>query len=148
MSKVWKFNLFLMAVVVIAIFSLMKDKKSEVVTPDPIPVVEVQPSVEIVEEAESIYGYTSVGETPPGESETVYLTKAITVTNPHDFPVIIGGVKNDTYDTSDSLISSEDRFGFVPRRTIAPGGVVHIAATDFLSKIHSARITVLARLRL
>ncbi|QMV41649.1 hypothetical protein [Cohnella cholangitidis] len=103
--------------------------------PKTVPVVEVKPTVEILEQAESIYGYTSVGETPPGESETVYLTKAITITNPHDFPVIIGEVKNDAYDTSNSSISSNEMFGLVPRRTVAPGEVVHIAGTDYLSEI-------------
>lgn len=46
-----------------------------------------------------------------------------------------GGVTNDTYDTSLSLISSENRFGFVPRRTIAPGEMIRIADVNYLSEI-------------
>lgn len=136
MSKVWKFNLFLMAMIVISILYVTLTKNNDRgAAPTPLPVVEVDPSVEIIEQGESIYGYTSSGETPPGESETVYLTKALTIMNPHDFPITISGVKNETYDSSGSLISSDERFGYAAQRTIEPGEVVHIAATDFLSEI-------------
>lgn len=92
MSRVGKFNLFLFSLTVIAFIFVMVSRNKEVVTSDlPKPVPVVKPSVEIVEQAESIFGYTSVGETPPGESETVHITKAITIINPHDFPVTIGG---------------------------------------------------------
>ncbi|QJD85193.1 hypothetical protein [Cohnella herbarum] len=136
MSRIWKFNLFLLALIIIAILYVMFMNKSEEVAPAPKPVIAVKPSVEIIEQGESIYGYTSTGETPQGDSERVYFAKALTITNPHDFPITIIGAINDTYDTSDSRISSDEGFGFVTRRTLAPGEVAHVAGTVYLSEIN------------
>jgi len=135
MSKVWIFNFFLLVAVVVAIV-FVKNINDNPAAPAPIPVQEAKPKLEIVEQGESLYGYTANGETPPGESEFVYLTKAMTVRNPNDYPVRLTEVVNKTYDTEDRLIHTEDRFGLAPLRTIAPGEIVHIADKDILTELH------------
>ncbi|MWV45021.1 hypothetical protein GRF59_15465 [Paenibacillus sp. HJL G12] len=132
MSKVWVLNIFLLAMVVIALIFLIGRKDIKVGSPSEPPPI-VKPSIEIVEQGESVYGYTNDGETVSGKSEHVYLTQAVTIYNPHDFPVTVGGVYNEVYDTADTRIDS-DEIQII--RTLAPGEVVQMAGNHYLSRLH------------
>lgn len=136
MSKLWKFNLLLLAV--IAVVLLMMNKPE----PEEEPVAEAAadpaPSVVVLNEAERIFGYTSAGPAKPGESELLHLTKALTVKNPHDYPVTIGEISTRIFDSAGEELSyttAEDLFWASARRTLQPGETAHLAATDLVPEL-------------
>lgn len=147
MSKVWIFNLILFLVIIFAGFIIgigyLINMFKSLEFQEPVPriavesPVEAEPSIEIVEEVESVFAYTYEGESVPRESENVYLTKVLTLTNPNDYPVTVNKIKTKMFDPSgNELRASEDELLYLSYRTLAPGETAYFAASDQIFEVY------------
>ncbi|WP_409346463.1 hypothetical protein [Paenibacillus sp. MBLB4367] len=88
MKALWTF-VFVLAVAVFILWFVFQEPAPEKPISAPTPKAET-PSLEIVEEAESIVSYSLSKQ--KDQAEMVKIIKAVTVKNPHAFPVSISSM--------------------------------------------------------